>query len=99
MYALVVGEIGFDRKAFLHDLKLWEINAIIKGYRKRAHTHWEVARWQTFCILCALGSKGMSTPEDLMRFPWEEERDTGELPSDEEVERIRKELQQLNAAG
>ena len=92
-----MGEIGYDRDRFLYDLQLWEIRLIIKGYRNRAHTSWETMRWQTWAILCALGSKGINDPQTLLRFPWEE--DSSDVPEDDEVERIRKELQRINAEG
>ena len=65
-----MGEVGIDRLTFLYELRLWEINAIVKGYRRRAYTQWESTRWQTFCILCSLGAK-LSSPRDLLTFPWE----------------------------
>lgn len=38
----------------------------------------------------------MESPEDLMRFPWEVERDKSEIPTDEEVEEMREQLRRLN---
>ena len=35
MYQLFVGEIGIPRHEFLYELTWWEINSIIRGYRKR----------------------------------------------------------------
>lgn len=31
-----------------------------------------------------------------MRFPWEDERDKGEIPTDEEIEEMREQLRRLN---
>jgi hypothetical protein len=30
-----VGEIGIPRREFLYDLRFWEVDAIISGYRRR----------------------------------------------------------------
>lgn len=38
----------------------------------------------------------MESPEDLMRFPWENEREKSEIPTDEEVEEMREQLRKLN---
>lgn len=92
-----MGEIGYDRHAFLYDLQLWEIRLIIKGYRNRAHTSWETMRWQTWAILSALGSKGLSEPASLLTFPWE--ADTSGDYTDEEINNIRRHLQELNKNG
>jgi hypothetical protein len=32
---LLVGEIGVSRHEFLYDLRFWEVDAIIRGYRRR----------------------------------------------------------------
>ena len=35
IYQLIVGEIGISRAEFLYELRFWEVDAIIKGYRRR----------------------------------------------------------------
>ena len=32
---MLVGEIGVSRREFLYELRFWEVDAIIKGYRRR----------------------------------------------------------------
>lgn len=32
---MLVGEIGISRREFLYELRFWEVDAIIKGYRRR----------------------------------------------------------------
>ena len=41
---MFVGEIGFPRREFLHDIKWWEVKSIIRGYHARHHAGWEQAR-------------------------------------------------------
>lgn len=100
-YELVVGEIGIDRKEFLYDLKLWEIRAIIRGYRKREHSLWHIARWQTFWIMhngmLDMKKAGLHSERDLCTFPWEKEKEVITM-TDEEIENERKKLQEINAA-
>lgn len=98
MYTLLVGEIGIPRREFLYDLRLWEIRAIVRGYRRRAALTWEPARWQSYIWLRARGAKEYHRPQDVLKFPWELERgETSEPISDEEVERIREQIREENA--
>ena len=78
--------------------------AIIRGHNDKMmfghRTAWETARWQTCNILKVLGCKGIEKTSDLVEFPWEEEARRKEmeanLPSDDEVERMRRELTEMN---
>lgn len=69
-----MGEVGIPRREFLFDLRRWEIDAIIRGYRKRARTSWDTARWQTFLILTGMGAK-ISNEKELRVFPWDHDED------------------------
>ena len=80
---------------FLYQLKLWEINAIVRGYRRRARTTWEATRWQTFCILCSMGGK-FSKPSELITFPWEHEET--ELPTEDETAEMLELIKSINKA-
>lgn len=75
-----MGEIGFPRREFLHDLKWWEVKSIIRGYNNRKRDLWSSTRWQTYHIMCAfagsksLGESGINSPTDLIKFPWDTDR-------------------------
>ena len=43
-----------------------------------------------------LSDSGIYTDRDLLRFPWEEEEATAELPDEDEVNNMRDMLQNLN---
>lgn len=90
---MMVGEIGISRHEFLYELDLWEINAIIRGYRKRAHAIWESSRLTTFSILCAMGAK-LSSPKDLWQLPWERE---ATIISKEQTDQLKQLLDDINA--
>lgn len=95
-----MGEIGIERDRFLYGLRHWEIQAIIRGYRRRQRPSWEQARLNAFYIMSAmadLSKAGIRSDRDLITFPWEKEvtkRDS--LPSDEEVEEMRQLMKELN---
>ena len=64
---MLVGEIGIDRRAFLYDLRYWEVLRIIKGYRRR---DWLKLQMMAECVYAAMYAmrdpKGM-TPQKM--FP------------------------------
>lgn len=96
-----MGEIGIERDRFLYGLRHWEIQAIIRGYRRRQRPSWEQARLNAFYIMSAmadLSKAGIRSDRDLITFPWEEEEVTkrDSLPSDEEVEEMRQMMKELN---
>ena len=96
-----MGEIGIEHDRFLYGLRHWEIEAIIRGYRRRQRPSWEQARLNAFYIMSAmadLSKAGIRSDRDLITFPWEEEEVTkhDSLPSDEEVEEMRQLMKQLN---
>ena len=95
-----MGEIGIERDRFLYGLRHWEIQAIIRGYRRRQRPSWEQARLNAFYIMSAmadLSKAGIRSDRDLITFPWEkEETKRGSLPTDEEVEEMRQLMKELN---
>lgn len=97
-----MGEIGINRREFLYDLPLWEARRIIRGYRQRQRVAWEQTRWQTFWLLhngmLDCRKAGIISPTDLIRFPWDDgSQPSGDQPTAEEIEAMRKHLQELNA--
>lgn len=62
---------------------------------------WEMTRWQTFWLLhngmLDCRKAGITSPTDLIRFPWDNDHPSDDQPTDEEVEQMRRHLQQLNA--
>lgn len=81
MYQIFVGEIGISRKVFLLELRWWEVNSILKGYRRRQRTLCDVLRWQTWLLASTqvkLDEVGVKCSQDLINFPWDEENDEEE---------------------
>lgn len=99
---MLVGEIGYNRKEFLYELKFWEIRAIIRGYRNREHTAWEASRLNAFFIMSSMSDLrkgGIFRDTDLIKFPWENERaEPGNQPTKKEVEELRELMRRENAA-
>ena len=69
---MFVGEIGFPRREFLHDLKWWEVKSIIRGYHARHHAGWEQARLVAYNAHYCMGSKDpVPAVDKWIIFPWE----------------------------
>ena len=69
---MFVGEIGFPRREFLHDIKWWEVKSIIRGYHARHHAGWEQARLVAYNAHYCMGSKDpVPTVDKWITFSWE----------------------------
>ena len=91
-----MGEIGYNRREALYELKQWEIILIIRGYSRRHHPGWEQARLVAYNAAHCMGSKHQPPPvTQWLPLPWE--HTTADLPSDDVVNEIRRQLQEKNA--
>ena len=103
MYQLFVGEIGLQRREFLHELTWWELKSILRGYNKRNRDMWSATRWQTYQILGAvcgsdnLHENGIYTAKDLLSFPWEKESEFEPVLSDDDIAELQADMARLNA--
>lgn len=97
-----MGEIGFPRSDFLHELRWWEVKSIIRGYNNRHRHIWSATRWSTFHIMSSMvGSEGMHKAgiyklTDLLEFPWETQPRA--QITQEEIDSMQAEMAALNAA-
>ena len=91
-----MGEIGIQRNEFLYTLRLWEINAIVKGYRRRTREHWEMIRHigLTFCNV--MGAK-IDSAHDYLPLPWDDKATSKEL-TEEEVNQLMELMRKENEA-
>ena len=96
-YTLLVGEIGIPRNEFLYTLKLWEINAIVKGYRRRNREHWEMSRHLGLTICNVMGAK-IDSAHDYLPLPWDDittKKELTEKDVNELMELMRKENEEI----
>lgn len=91
---MFVGEIGFPRREFLHDIKWWEVKSIIRGYHARHHAGWEQARLVAYNAHYCMGSKDhVPTVDKWIIFPWEK---SPTIPiTKEEVEELQQDMQNI----
>ena len=64
---MLVGEIGIDRRAFLYDLRYWEVLRIIKGYRRRDWLKLQIMAECTYAAMYAMRDPKGMTPQKM--FP------------------------------
>ena len=64
---MLVGEIGIDRRAFLYDLRYWEVRRIIKGYRRRDWLKLQLMAECTYAAMYAMRDPKGMTPQKM--FP------------------------------
>lgn len=72
---MLVGEVGISRREFYHDLRWWEVKAIIRGYNARHHHGWEQARLVAYNARFCMGSKDpIPVISDWLKFSWEKKK-------------------------
>ena len=75
-----MGEIGVSRREFLYELRFWEVDCIIKGYRRRNRlTHKLLAEIVYTTMYINRDPKG-KTLEGMFPMLFEEEEDDSDEP-------------------
>lgn len=101
MYQLFVGEIGYNRHEYLFELDYCDILLISRGYFRRTREMWSATRWQTFYLMSVsmadLKKAGIYRPSDLIKFPWEKDEPEGNMPSQSDIEEMRRMMREENA--
>ena len=96
---MLVGEIGITPADFKR-LRWWEVRSIIRGHNRRHRDLWSSNRWQTYHIMASfvggdkLSEKGVNSPKDLIKFPWEI---THTVMTPDEVASMQAEIDAINA--
>ena len=91
-----MGEIGFPRREFLHDIRWWEVQSIIRGYNARYHHGWEQARLVAYNARFAMGSKDpIPTLTEWIKFKWEQPRSAP--VSQDVIDELQAEMAAINA--
>jgi hypothetical protein len=99
---MFVGEIGIPRREYLYDLTHTDMILIRRGYIRRFHPHWEMARLiahQTHYCMGVAPGESAKTPTEWITFPWErnEDGEPTDQPSEAEVKRLRQMMIEENA--
>ena len=101
-----MGEIGYDRREYLYELRYVDLYLIEKGYNRRLRHPWTMARWETYHMMLAqcgsdgLKKAGINSQRDLLPLPWDgqtTDTDTGDMPTAEQIEQLRRKMREENA--
>ena len=90
---MLVGEIGIDRRAFLYDLRYWEVLRIIKGYRRRDWLKLQLMAECTYAAMYAMRDPKGMTPQKMFPDLFKPEDD--DTPAPEITEQDAKDLQEM----
>lgn len=98
---MLVGEIGIDRRAFLRDMRFWEIRRVVRGYGKRMEKTLANTRMLAYLItsyngMTDLRKAGIMNVHDFWPLPWDDCEAPDGLPTDQEVEALRRQLRDYN---
>ena len=98
MYQLFVGEIGIPRHEFLYELTWWEINSIIRGYRKRDRLKHQLMAECTYAATYAMRDPKGKTVADMfpMLFNYDDEDDEPPI-TEEDVADLQQLMATINA--
>ena len=90
---MLVGEIGIDRRAFLYDMRYWEVLRIIKGYRRRDWLKLQLMAECTYAAMYAMRDPKGMTPQKMFPDLFKPEDD--DTPAPEITEQDAKDLQEM----
>jgi len=99
---LLVGEVGISRREFLFEIQAWEADRIIRGYRKRDRLTYQLLRLTAYSSFFSFRkNEKQLTPEQWLPFSFDEHQDEDDeeesnIPSLEEVERMKEEIRRIN---
>jgi len=93
-----VGEIGIPRHDFLYELTWWEINSIIRGYRKRNRLTNQLLAESVYATIHVMRDPQGKTVADMFPQLFKNDDDYENSPlTDEDALNFQKELNAINA--
>lgn len=89
MYERVVGEGGVSPSYFLDKMTFGEVETFLTGFNRRSRDAWEQTRIIGYIIAQANSTKKLKQT-DILRFPWDENRENETTcVSDDDMKRLR----------
>ena len=93
-----MGEIGISRHEFLYDMQWWEINSVIRGYRRRNRFTQQLIAENIYTTMHVMRDPKGKSVEDLFPSLFNHDDDNDMPPiSDEEVEDLQADIAAYNA--
>lgn len=87
-----MGEIGISRHEFYYELRLWEIRAIVRGYRRRDRLSHQLMAEMVFAATYTMRDPEGKTVEDLFPSLFREEEPAEPVMTDKEREDLQADI-------
>ena len=93
-----MGEIGIPRDQFLYGLEWWEINSILRGYRRRDRLKHQLMAECAYAAIFAMRDPKGKTARDLFPVLFEDDDEDKEpvMISDDEIEELQADMAAWN---
>lgn len=94
-----MGEIGISRREFLYELRFWEVDAIIKGYRRRNRLTHQLLAEIVYSTTYSMRDPKGKTLEGMFPMLFEEEEDDSDEPimTKEDSDELQQLMEDLNS--
>lgn len=94
-----MGEIGIPRHEFLYELTWWEINSIIRGYRKRNRLTNQLLAESVYATIHVMRDAKGKTVADMFPSLFEDDDEDYEPPiTDDEAAEMQANMRAMNEA-
>lgn len=96
---MLVGEIGVPRREFLYDLRFWEVDCIIKGYRRRNRLTHQLLAEIVYTTTYAMRDPKGKTLEGMFQMLFDDDDDDSDEPimTKEDSDELQQLMVDLNA--
>lgn len=86
------------RHEFLYEIKAWEANRIIKGYKRRNILQYQLQRMQMWASLFCMGNPEKKSPTDILHLYFDDfDKDDSPISNDE-VSEMQEMMAEINKA-
>ena len=87
------------RHEYLYEIKAWEANRIIKGYKRRNILQYQLQRMQMWASLFCMGNPEKKSPTDIFRLYFDDfDKESGQPISDDEIREMQDMMAAINKA-
>ena len=93
-----MGEIGISRKEFLYELRFWEVDAIIKGYRRRNRLTHQLLAEIVYTTTYSMRDPKGKTVEGMFPMLFDDDDDSDEpIMTKEDSDELQQLMEDLNS--
>ena len=96
---MLVGEIGISRREFLCDLRFWEVDAIIRGYRRRNRLTHQLLAEIVYTTTYSMRDPKGKTVEGMFPMLFDDDDDDSDEPimTKEDIDELQQLMEDLNS--